>query len=135
MDLHHKQEVTVGALVLVAIALFIVGTMWLGGRNFSNAPELQIVFPDAGTLKRGSPVRVSGVELGQVESVTFQDVGKVLVGISLNGIVKPKIDASARLATVGLVADAIIVFNPGTAAEPLPEGRGIQGGVDHLQFA
>ncbi|MEZ4587618.1 MAG: MlaD family protein [Gemmatimonadales bacterium] len=130
MDLHHKQEVTVGALVLLAVALFLAGTMWLGGRSFSNAPELQIVFPDAGLLKRGSPVRVSGVELGQVESIRFEGVGKVVVGISLNEIVEPKIDASARLASVGLVGDAIIAFNPGTAAEPLPEGRVIQGVVD-----
>lgn len=130
MDLHHKQEVTVGALVLVAVALFLAGTMWLGGRSFSNAPELQIVFPDAGLLKRGSPVRVSGVELGQVESIRFESVGKVLVGISLDEVVEPKIDASARLASVGLVGDAIIAFNPGTAAEPLPEGRVIQGVVD-----
>ena len=29
MDLHYKQEVTVGALVLLGIALFVGGTMWL----------------------------------------------------------------------------------------------------------
>lgn len=130
MDLHHKQEVTVGLLVLVGVALFLAGTMWLGGRSFSTAPAVQIVFPDAGTLKRGSPVRVSGVELGQVQSIEFQDVGKVMVGISLKPVVQPKIDASARLASVGLVGDAIVIFDPGAASEPLPPGRPIQGIVD-----
>src|ERR1051326_3101451 len=60
MDLHYKQEVTVGALVLVGVALFVAGTMWLGGRGLSPAPVVRIAFPDAGTLKRGSPVKVSG---------------------------------------------------------------------------
>jgi phospholipid/cholesterol/gamma-HCH transport system substrate-binding protein len=65
-----------------------------------------------------------------VEDIEFQDVGKVLVTASLSTKVRPKLDATARLATVGLVADAVIVFNPGASAEPLPEGRVIQGTVD-----
>ena len=130
MDLHYKQEVTVGVLVLVGVGLFLGGTMWLRGESFSTAPEVDIVFPDAGTLKRGSPVRVSGVELGSVERIEFKEVGQVVVSITLKAPVVPKIDATARLATVGLVADAVVVFNPGTATEPLPPGRQIQGVVD-----
>jgi phospholipid/cholesterol/gamma-HCH transport system substrate-binding protein len=130
MDLHYKQEVTVGVLVLAGVGLFIGGTMWLRGRSFSTAPEVQIVFPDVGTLSEGSPVRVSGVELGAVERIEFQDVGKVLVGVSLNPTVKPKIDATARLTTVGLVGDAAILLHPGTSTELLPPNRPIQGVVD-----
>lgn len=130
MDLHYKQEVTVGVLVLAGIGLFLGGTMWLRGRSFSTAPQVEIVFPDVGTLKRGSPVRVSGVELGSVERIEFRDVGQVVVAVTLRPPIVPKIDASARLATVGLVADAVVVFHPGTASEPLPPGRQIQGVVD-----
>src|ERR1043166_6462872 len=130
MDLHYKQEVTVGALVVVGVALFVAGTMWLGGGGFSRAPSVPIAFPDAGTLKKGSPVRVSGVTLGSVESIDFQDFGKVLVEITLDPRVKPKSDASARLASVGLVADAIINFNPGTAPDPLPAGKVVTGPVE-----
>ncbi|HEV8355189.1 MAG TPA: MlaD family protein [Gemmatimonadales bacterium] len=130
MDLHYKQEVTVGALVVVGVALFVGGTMWLGGRSFSRAPTVPIVFSDAGTLKKGSPVRVSGVTLGSVESIDFQDFGKVLVEVTLDPRVKPKSDASARLASVGLVADAIINFNPGTAPDPLPRGKVVAGTVE-----
>lgn len=130
MDLHYKQEVTVGVLVLAGIGLFLGGTMWLRGRSFARAPVVEIVFPDAGTLKRGSPVRVSGVELGSVERIDFQDVGKVVVGVNLQPQVVPKIDATARLASVGLVGDAVVVLHPGTATELLPPGRQIQGTVD-----
>jgi phospholipid/cholesterol/gamma-HCH transport system substrate-binding protein len=130
MDLHYKQEVTVGVLVLAGVGLFLGGTMWLRGKSFSTAPQVEIVFPDAGTLKRGSPVRVSGVALGSVDEIEFKGVGEVVVRIRLEPVVVPKIDASARLATIGLVADAIVVFDPGTAAEPLPPGRRIQGVVD-----
>ncbi|HEV8612619.1 MAG TPA: MlaD family protein, partial [Gemmatimonadales bacterium] len=130
MDLHYKQEITVGALVLVGVALFVWGTMWLGGRSFSSAPNVAIAFTDAGTLKRGSPVKVSGVLLGSVQSIEYQEYGKVLVRISLDPRVKPRRDASAQLSSVGLVADAVINFNPGADPEPLPADAIITGTID-----
>jgi phospholipid/cholesterol/gamma-HCH transport system substrate-binding protein len=130
MDLHYKREVTVGTLVVVSAALFIWGSMWLGGRNFGSSPNVTISLDDAGTLKRGSPVKVSGVQLGTVQEIEYQDYGKVLVRVNLDPRVHPKRDAAAQLSSVGLVADAIIKFNPGTAAEPLPADAVIIGTVD-----
>ena len=129
MDLHYKQEVTVGALVLVGLLLFIGGTMWLGGKRFSTRPTVAVQFTDAGTLKRGSPVRVSGVELGSVDDIAYQGYGKVLVHLHLDERVEPRRDAAAELASVGLVADAIINFNPGAAPEPLAPDAVIIGTV------
>ena len=73
MDLRYKREVTVGTIVIVAIVLFIVGTMWLSGRSVSadNArPTIQ--FANASSLKRASPVRISGVNVGKVEKIEFE---------------------------------------------------------------
>lgn len=130
MDLHYKQEVTVGALVLLGVALFIAGTMWLGGSGLGRSPDVSVAFEDAGTLKRGSPVKVSGVTLGNVADITYQSYGKVLVRLNLDEQIQPRTDASATLATIGLVADAVIRFHPGTASEPLPEGAVITGTVE-----
>ena len=131
MDLHHKQEVTVGVLVLAGLAIFVGGTMWLKGSSFSQGGGgVRIQFADIGTLKKGSVVKVSGVSLGKVESVEFERVGKVFVTVSLSPRVAPKIDATAKLASVGLVSDAVISFNPGSSSQPLPPGQVIQGVVD-----
>jgi len=128
MDLHYKQEVTVGALVVSGIAIFVLGTMWLGGRSMKpGESQVQVQFADAGNLKRGNPVKVSGVTLGSVQEITFQSVGKVLVSLSLDPRVAPKADASAEITSVGLVGDLVISFNPGTADAPLPAGTVIQG--------
>ena len=129
MDLHYKQEATVGALVLVSVLLFIGGTMWLGGKRFSTRPTVAVQFADAGTLKRGSPVRVSGVPLGSVDEIEFQGYGKVLVHLHLEEAAAPRRDAAAELASIGLVGDAVINFVPGTAPEPLPEDAVIVGTV------
>ncbi|MFN0179188.1 MAG: MlaD family protein [Gemmatimonadales bacterium] len=131
MDLHYKQEVTVGALVLTGIGLFLAGTMWLQGSSIGGgANQLLVSFENAGTLKKGSAVRVSGVNLGSVSSVEFQDVGKVLVTLDLKEQIVPKVDATAKLATVGLVADAVVLLHPGTSTERLPAGRVIQGTIE-----
>ena len=95
MDLHYKQEVTVGALVLVGALLFVGGTMWLSGKRFARAPTVSVYFTDAGTLKRGSPVKVSGVQLGTVEGIEFEGYGKVLVDLNLDKQVSPRKDAAA----------------------------------------
>jgi phospholipid/cholesterol/gamma-HCH transport system substrate-binding protein len=130
MDLHYKQEVTVGALVLVGVGLFVAGTMWLGGSGLGRSPNVSVSFPDAGTLKRGSPVKVSGVTLGNVADITYQGYGKVLVRLDLDEQIAPRKDATATLATIGLVADAVVRFNPGSSTEPLPEGAVITGTVE-----
>ncbi|HEU5217176.1 MAG TPA: MlaD family protein [Gemmatimonadales bacterium] len=130
MDLHYKQEVTVGTLVLIGFLLFFGGAMWLQGKTFSSAPKVSVEFENAGTLKRGSPVKVSGVTLGTVSDITYQGYGKVLVRLDLQSIVDPRKDAAASLATVGLVADAVVNFIPGTAAEPLPRDAVIVGTVE-----
>ncbi|MGQ0702429.1 MAG: MlaD family protein [Gemmatimonadales bacterium] len=130
MDLRYKQEATVGALVLVGVALFIAGTMWLSGKSFSRAPTITMAFSNIETLKRGSPVKVSGVQLGTVEEIEFRGFGRVLVRANLDPKVELRRDAAASLASVGLVADAVINLNPGQAPEPLPEGTIIEGTVE-----
>lgn len=128
MDLHYKQEVTVGALVIAAIATFIVGTMWLSGKSLRAGDQLvEAQFAEVGNLKVGNPVKVSGVTLGSVEEITFQDVGKVLVGLKLDPRIQPKRDASAEIVSVGLVGDLMVVFDPGVASEALPAGQVIPG--------
>jgi phospholipid/cholesterol/gamma-HCH transport system substrate-binding protein len=128
MDLHYKQEVTVGALVLAGAAIFVVGTMWLGGRSFNaGANTVAAQFGDVGNLKRGNPVKVSGVTLGSVDDIRFEGVGKVVVTMSLDPRIEPRADATAEMSAIGLVGDLVINFNPGTAAEPLGPGQVIPG--------
>lgn len=130
MDLHYKQEVTVGALVLSAIALFILGTMWLSGQALgSGGNTVQVHFADVGNLKRGNPVRISGVQMGTVGEIRFERVGQVLVVLSLDKSIVPRTDATARMESIGLVGDVVVQFDPGQAAEPLAPGAVIVGTV------
>lgn len=129
MDTSYKQEVTVGALVLVAIVLFVVGTTWLSGRSIGRDPgdDWRIQFPRAGNLKVSSPVRISGVSVGRVEHIRLVDVGNVLVSVTLPDRIVPKTDATAEIVSVGFVGDAAIEFHPGDSPDPHPRERVIMG--------
>jgi phospholipid/cholesterol/gamma-HCH transport system substrate-binding protein len=91
---------------------------------------IRIQFPNASGLKRASPIRVSGVNVGRVEKIEFVDVGKVLVLASLPPKIKPRVDAVAKIVSVTLVGDYAVDLDPGRAAELLPPGRVILGSQD-----
>ena len=129
MDLRYAREATVGAIVLVAILVFVFGTMWLSGRSVADI-VVRIQFDNVSGLKRASPVRVSGVNVGKVERIQFVDVGRVLVLAGLPPQIRPKIDASAKIVSVTLVGDYAVDIDPGRAREPLPPGRVILGSQD-----
>ena len=131
MDLRYSREATVGAIVLIAILVFVFGTMWLSGRSVGGSDNaVRIQFENVSGLKRASPVRVSGVNVGKVERIEFIDVGKVLVTATLPPMIRPKTDASAKIVSVTLVGDYAVDFNPGKSSQPLPAGRVIMGTQD-----
>jgi phospholipid/cholesterol/gamma-HCH transport system substrate-binding protein len=130
MDLRYSREVIVGAIVTIAILVFIFGTMWLSGRSVSSDNLIHIQFPNVSGLKRASPLRVSGVNIGKVERIEFVDVGKVLVSASLPPKIRPRVDADAKIVSVTLVGDYAVDFDPGQAAEFLPPGKVILGTQD-----
>ena len=129
MDLSYKQEVTVGSLVILAIVLFVVGTSWLSGKSIAADEDefWKIQFKTAGNLKASSVVKISGVPVGKVERIRLEDVGKVLVMVTLPDRIVPRVDASAQIVAVGFVGDAAIEFNPGEAPQRLSRERVIVG--------
>jgi phospholipid/cholesterol/gamma-HCH transport system substrate-binding protein len=127
MELRYGREVTVGSLVIIAVLVFIFGTMWLSGRSPSSADLLHIRFADVSGLKRASPVRVSGVTVGKVEQIQFESPGNVVVLASLKEKIVPKTDAAATIVSISLVGDYAVDLDPGKAATPLPRETVIAG--------
>jgi len=130
MDLRYSREATVGAIVIVAIVVFVYGTMWLSGRSVGSKNVVRMQFDNVSGLKRASPVRISGVNVGKVEKIEFVDVGKVLVIASLPPKIRPRVDASAKIVSVTLVGDYAVDFDPGRSSGLLPSGRVILGTKD-----
>jgi len=129
MDLTYKQEIGVGALVLMGLAVFTVGLFWLTGRSIkSSGVRAEVVFSNVSGLKQGDPVMVSGVKKGRVQRVNLERVGKVTVTLELDAKVRPHIDASALVGSTDFFGARFVDFSPGDDQKPLlPDGHAIVG--------
>jgi phospholipid/cholesterol/gamma-HCH transport system substrate-binding protein len=135
MDLTFKQEVTVGALVLVGFVVFTGFMFWLTGRSLvSKAVAVQVEFADVSGLKEGDPVRVSGVKKGRVGQVRLVRVGRVTVTLQLDPEVRPHKDATATVAAADFLGAKYVDYNPGVN-DTLLAGGGFIKGVTQEQFA
>jgi phospholipid/cholesterol/gamma-HCH transport system substrate-binding protein len=127
MDLHYKREALVGSIVLAGAAVFVVGTMWLGGRSFGREDLIPVRFTNIGNVKSSTPVKVSGVQVGKVDRITFEGVDSVRVDLALTEHVPLSRDASATIEAVGVLGDVEIVLDPGTDSVPLAAGEVLEG--------
>lgn len=128
MDLTYKQEVGVGAIVLVGFAVFLAGMFYLTGRSFgAGGISVDVMFESVAGLKQGDPVLVSGVKKGRVARVALERVKSVRVTLELSKDVQPHIDASAAVAAMDLFGAKFIDYNPGAREEMLAGGRVITG--------
>ena len=128
MDLTYKQEVGVGAFVLVGVAVFLIGMFYLTGRSLrTSGISVDVMFESVAGLKQGDPVLVSGVKKGRVARVALERVKSVRVTIEIQRDVAPHIDASAAVAAMDLFGAKFIDYNPGSRDELLVRGRAITG--------
>ena len=114
-----KTELKVGITVLVAVAILVVGLLWLKGFELRKSRYLQYVwFSNIGALNVGDPVSISGVNKGKVESIALFE-GGVKVGLYLSNDVPLRRDATFTIKNVGLMGERFIDVRTGSASEPL----------------
>ena len=128
MDLTVKQEVSVGALVIVGATLLVALLFWLTDKDVGGkGVPVEILFVNAAGIDAGDPVWVSGVKKGRVQAVKLQSVGKVRVTLNVDADVAPRLDAAAFVASLDFLGNKIVDYQPGEREEPLPEGTIIVG--------
>jgi phospholipid/cholesterol/gamma-HCH transport system substrate-binding protein len=128
MDTTYKQEVGVGAFVLLGFAVFVALLLWLTGRSVGGeGARIPVVFTNVAGLKNGDPVMVSGVRVGRVEGVHLERTGKVIVTLSVSPDVRPKVDATAAIAALDLLGAKFIDYAPGVRPEALPRDQPLLG--------
>jgi phospholipid/cholesterol/gamma-HCH transport system substrate-binding protein len=103
----RRNEVVVGATIILAIILIIFGTIWLKGLKFgSEEVTLKARFREVGQLLEGSTVKYRGVPIGRVESIELEPSGgAVIVTMSVQGDVKLPADNGVLLAPESMFGD------------------------------
>jgi phospholipid/cholesterol/gamma-HCH transport system substrate-binding protein len=129
-----SREVKVGAFVLaglsvVALVIFMIGEE---RRAFASKENYYTVFNDVQGLRRGSPVRMGGVDIGSVAEVSYGENSKdtrIYVELTVVATEARRIraDSVASIAGKGLLGDKMIVLSVGDPEKPkLPAGATIR---------
>lgn len=124
-------QARVGLLVLGALVVLMAGLFMIGEQNriFTKKNRYFITVESAGGLNEGNPVRLNGVNVGLVETITLpEEVEKknLTVRISIERQYEERIraDSQARIRTLGLLGDKYIEVSSGSPSAPVipPEG-------------
>ncbi len=128
-------ETGMGALVLVAAVGFFAYALTAGAISTRGSGyELKARFGQVGALATGADVRVAGVKVGTVDSITLDPKTYfAVVELSVDPAVKLPSDSTAKITSDGLLGGSHIAIEPGGAPDNLKPGGEIQntqGAVD-----
>jgi virulence factor Mce-like protein len=107
------------ALVIIAVATFLGFTKDI---PFTGKYHLEAVFPSANSIRKNSPVRIAGVNVGKVKAVSPQegsDSARVTLEIDKKGL-PVHADATAKIRPrIFLEGNFFVDLKPGTPGAPV----------------
>lgn len=121
-----KNDVWVGLFVLIggaAILFLALQAANLLNLSFQTTYRVEARFDNIGGLKPKSAVRSSGVVVGRVESITFDDKSfQARVALALESRYQFPKDSSLKILTSGLLGDQYIGIEAGAGDANLAAG-------------
>jgi len=114
-----RAELRVGLLLLTALAIFTWLSIQVGGFSvLSNKLEVKAVFDDAGGLVEDSAVKVAGVKVGSVRSLSVEFDRAVAV-LALDKGAELRQDVRAEIRARSLLGEKYVALMPRSADAPL----------------
>jgi phospholipid/cholesterol/gamma-HCH transport system substrate-binding protein len=118
------SELKIGVLTIVALVIAAVLVLSLtGARGFAwQRYGLKTRFDNVAGLQSGSPVRIAGVEVGQVTDVSFAgDLVDVTFEVNKNSRERITTGSVAFLGSVSLLGESAVDITPSTKGSPIPD--------------
>lgn len=126
----RRDEVLVGIFLITAVAIALLGTLWLVRGGLSSGYPLYAKFAWGQNLKPGQPVLLAGVNVGNVRDVKLRNDGYLDVVLRVNDDVKVPKNSMASVKPVGIFGDAAIALTPkGPSPISFAEGDTVPVGV------
>ena len=114
--------VVVGTFVLALTGVLVVAVLWLAHAQFSQQnTRYEIYFASVATgLVEGSPVRVSGVQVGRVVGIALDPLNsaRVRVTVEVGADAPIRADSVASIEITALTGGAAVEISPGSQAAP-----------------
>ena len=101
------KEIAVGSVIVAAIVVSVVGTLWLQGTNFGRgASYVEVLTRNVGQLTDGNAVKFRGVSIGRVDGIEVEPGGNaVRLGLNLQGELALGDDIAVLIAPESLFGD------------------------------
>jgi phospholipid/cholesterol/gamma-HCH transport system substrate-binding protein len=118
------RDLVVGGFVLTGLAAVAYLSLGVGGVSLRSHGGLVVYadFDEIGGLKPRAQVVISGVKVGQVDSIGLDDSYRARVKLDLDPKLKLPIDTSASIMTSGLLGDRYISLQLGGDTKLLGPG-------------
>lgn len=120
-------EIRVGAAVVLAALVAVIGTMWF--QKFQLAEKrysFYAAFNEVGGLVSGDPIYVNGVERGRVEALALQP-NRVIVEMAVREGVTIPVDSRVALKSLGIMGERIVSITQGVSPQSIATGDTING--------
>ena len=130
----RRVDVKVGAFILIILAMAVAMVLVLAQKRhvFEHRVVIHTVFQEVQGLKEGAPVRLSGVNIGQVSRLAFAkektaSLIHVDLEISRESLERIGTDSIARIGSQGLLGDKIIELSVSANPEsPIAAGATLE---------
>ncbi len=125
----RTQEFRVGIMAVVALAATVLMVFKFGelGNSWKSGTRVSVIMPDASGIFPQTPVQMSGIRIGQVESTQLIAEGRgVLVKVVIDPEFSFRTDSIAK-ASQSLLGDGSLQIVPGREGKPIQNGDKIAG--------
>jgi len=124
MSRSPARDLVVGLFVLVGLLAITYLSMTVGGLSLRRSGGLMLFanFDELGGLKPRAEVVISGVKVGQIESIELDKDYRARVNFNVDGSLELPIDTSASIVTAGLLGDRYISLQLGGDDKLLKSG-------------
>ncbi|MEZ5002864.1 MAG: MlaD family protein [Chitinophagales bacterium] len=132
MKLSVTDELKVGALTIIAIAVFVIGFSYLKGATlFARDQKIYVLLEDAASVSPASPVAMHGIKIGKVKDVVQEknDSFNVVFSLSINKDVKIPAKSIVQIVELDLLGSKELRVTPSDAGNYLQSGDTIIGFV------
>lgn len=127
MGTNRSFEIGTGLFIVLgfaALAFLATQTTSLAGYRLGDSYSLKARFTNIGQLKERAPVKLAGVTIGSVRSITLDPVSlDAIVVLDVDrGFNELPDDSSLSIYTSGLLGDQYVAIRPGGSPDFLGEG-------------
>jgi phospholipid/cholesterol/gamma-HCH transport system substrate-binding protein len=132
----RRDELLVGLMLVVAIVVVAVGTIWLIRGGLSSGYPLYARFRWGGGAKQGQSVLLSGVNVGYIDDVVFEQKGTIIIKMSINKKFHIPAGTQATLDPNGFFGDVVVGLRPTQITTlMIPPGDTVPAGKPQPQLA